>query len=909
MPMSDVLGVLADEIAEAAAPMAETFADLAQSDEEGARLIAVELYLEPVRRIMSAAEILAFAGLEQVCRHLDDNAVKLAGTGAVSEATTAVFLAWPEAVSAYLHAPLDPGAPQRLIDYLSDLAWPLPLGTVDAPSLHAALSSVPLSDDEEPTEPAPEMEDVSLVPDPRANPRVVDAFLTEGATGAAHYSDLVRGFMRGEHGLEALQEARRVVHTLKGAANTVGVRGVAVLAHRVEDVLEALALAARPPGGDVAETLLDVADCLEMMFDSLIHGHPEPPQALDVLRRLVALRVDAQPQTTPVTERQETAPAENRPSIEQRIPVPVSRMDELLRIASDITVGQAQVRDGLRHALRGLDELRQHATVLSMRAGEVERALFVGGLKPQGTARAGFDALELDTYPELHGHLYAVVEGASDIHTLGRQVRDLVSAVEATLAGAGERGKELHDSLVQARMIPASTVATRLERIVDHTAASLGKEARVDLTGADVMLDAQILKDLLDPLAHLVRNAVDHGLEPPADRRTLGKAPQGTIAVSFARAGNEIEITVEDDGRGLDLTRIRVQAEANGLLSRGATLTDDALARLIFASGLSTAPAVSYTSGRGVGLDVVDAQVRKLKGRIDIVSRPGAGCRFTLRFPVTLGLAHCLLARVGDHVVAVPSESMERAVYRGAAQVSRADEAWSYKDEGGTCEARDLSALLGYGGSATDDDLRSVILVNDGVRKTALLVDALLEGADLVIKNPGPFLAAVRGLAGASLLPDGRVVPVLDIVSLLRGPHVAPAVAVPSAPAAPVAARDILVVDDSLTVRNALSELLSAHGYAVRTARDGLEALELVQAAAPALVILDLEMPRMNGLELAAHLRSNTDTRLLPLILITSRSSAKHRTQAELAGIDLYLTKPYLDGELLGHLRRFLRAA
>jgi chemosensory pili system protein ChpA (sensor histidine kinase/response regulator) len=355
------------------------------------------------------------------------------------------------------------------------------------------------------------------------------------------------------------------------------------------------------------------------------------------------------------------------------------------------------------------------------------------------------------------------------------------------------------------------------------------------------------------------------------------------------------------------------------LIPRDAALTDAEIARLILLPGFSTRTEVSEVSGRGVGMDVVNTAIQKLKGSIEIVTESGKGCRFTLRLQMTLGTAHCLVVRAGSEMAAIPTDILDRAVYQGARNVERLGDRYIYREERESLEIHDLAHLLGTVAERSlgdAEDNRSVIVVNDINGKKAVAVDQLLSGRDLVIKNLGRHLARAPGVIGASVLGDGRVLPVLDIQALLR---IQTGVAEPTRPNlvhdqptaahAPRTAADILVVDDSLTVRQTMQLLLSGEGYDVHTAKDGVEALEYVTKTLPTALVIDLEMPRMNGLELAARLRASESTRGLPIIMVTSRSSDKHRQQARLAGVDLYLTKPYRDEELLAQLSSMLGKA
>jgi chemosensory pili system protein ChpA (sensor histidine kinase/response regulator) len=412
---------------------------------------------------------------------------------------------------------------------------------------------------------------------------------------------------------------------------------------------------------------------------------------------------------------------------------------------------------------------------------------------------------------------------------------------------------------------------------------------------------------------------VDHGIEDAETRQAIGKPVAGVITLNFARDGNHIVITSTDDGAGLDLPRIRTTAIERGLVPPDVSLTDAEIARLILLPGFTTRTKVSEISGRGVGLDVVNMAVQSLKGTIDIAPGLEKGCRFTLRLPMTLGTAHCLVVRAGGEIAAIPTDILDRAVYQGARNVERVGNRYIYREDRESLEIHDLAHLLGAVAERSlgdAEDTRSVIVVNDINGKKAVAVDQLLSGRDLVIKSLGRYLERAQGVIGASVLGDGRVLPVLDMSALLRHSGVT---AEPVRPylvhSRPAMARntratgDILVVDDSLTVRQTMHLLLTGEGYNVRTAKDGVEAIEYITKSLPSALVIDLEMPRMNGLELATRMRAAERTRGLPIIMVTSRSSDKHRKQAQIAGVDHYLTKPYRDDDLLTQLSSMLSKA
>jgi chemotaxis protein histidine kinase CheA/ActR/RegA family two-component response regulator len=824
-------------------------------------------------------------------------------------------------------------------------------------------------------------EDVVLDIPMDVNRALVEAFLAEAPLLAGAYTSLIENVIRGGAGPDSLNEARRHVHSIKGAANTIGVRGVVQVAHHLEDLLEYLGQRSITPQGALAKLLMDAADCLEMMLESLTDNEAPPAQAQSVLQRLLDIAnaidrgevveaavdesmegrdsaaprdaMDGEGSATPgavagaiaednalelswpaadAAPLAAAAPSGMKPQapagrasveIARAIRVAATTIDEMLRLSSEMTIGRSHIQERLHRAFSLTAELREHHGLLQSRATDLDRLVTVQGVAAgQKRGEAGvtgiFDALEMDQYSELHGAVHGFVETAADVQTLGTRVLDALAAIETAVTQQGLVNTELHEQIMRARMVPAASIEPRLARTVRQACDATGKRARLDFQGGDVMLDDHVVNDLINPLAHLLRNAVGHGLETPQDRVTLGKPEDGTLRLAFVREGNHIVIRCEDDGAGLDLHRIHGLAVQRGLIAEDADLSEAEIARLILLPGFSTSDSVSEISGRGVGMDIVHTGIRKLKGSLDIQTFAGKGCRFILRLPLTLGSAHCLLVRSAGDLVAIPTDTLDRVVYSGARNVERLGTHWVFREERESCDVHDLAELLDHTAGRTlgePDDTRPVVVVKDADGTQAVVVDALLSGRDLVIKHLGRYLAGARGVVGASLLGDGRVLPVLDMQELLRLRRGGASIARPQfARAQPMATArptltNILVVDDSLSVRQALTQLLEDDGYQVTTAKDGIEALECFAREMPAAVLVDLEMPRMNGLELTQRLRGNDATRHLPVIMVTSRTSDKHRTQAQLAGVDVYLTKPYREGDLLARLRSMLSKA
>jgi len=438
----------------------------------------------------------------------------------------------------------------------------------------------------------------------------------------------------------------------------------------------------------------------------------------------------------------------------------------------------------------------------------------------------------------------------------------------------------------------------------------------LNILGQDLLLDGDVLNKLADPLMHMLRNAVDHSIESSELRFDRGKGESGQVTLNFRQEGNSIVVDCSDDGNGLDYERIREVAISKRLLSEHDRPDNQSLAQMILQSGFSTSQKVTQVSGRGVGMDVVHNTIQSLNGAMDIGDAKEGGTRVTLRLPITLLTSHCLLAGVGDDkIFAIPTISLTQILSPGTGTLTRVGDAISYQLAQDIFTATSLNRLIGVPENFETKDLNncSVLLVQTTEGVTAVIVERVITSYDLVVKNMGAYIKSISGIAGVSMLGDGTVVSVLDLAALLDSSSQADPVASSRATrvddARPQAALPkVLIVDDSLSVRNSLSQLMKDGGYRTVTARDGLEAVNLLESEVPDIVLTDLEMPRMNGLDLTSFIRKSEQWSPLPVVMITSRTMAKHRQQAEMAGVNRYITKPFTEDEVLASIDEQLTA-
>ena len=600
-------------------------------------------------------------------------------------------------------------------------------------------------------------------------------------------------------------------------------------------------------------------------------------------------------------------PPGREPQVQERhevARVDADLLDTLLNNAGEVSIFRSRLEQQVGSIEFNLAELSRTVTRLKdqLRKLEMETEAQVLHRHQQETGgRADFDPLELDRYSSIQQLSRALAESVSDVGSIEGLLETLTREGQNLLMQQARVVTELQSGLMRTRMVPFQRHEQRLSRLVRQVAADTGKHAELVVTGASGELDRQVLERMLPPFEHMLRNAVVHGIETPEERAAAGKPEMGTIKVSLTREGAEIVIAIEDDGRGIDVQAVRERARSRGLLQPGRVLTDEEALQLILEPGFSTASSVTQHAGRGVGMDVVVTEIKKLGGALFTQSTHGKGTRFTVRLPFTLAISQALVVRVTDELYALPLPTVE-----GVSRVSReevlkhlAEAEPTYSYGGQLYRFQYLGSFLGAGPSVlpeTDAPL-PVILIRAGEHSTALVTDELVGSREIVVKSVGPQIASIRGISGATILGDGRIVIILDMGALVRSEWRSRA-AVPQR-----TTEDrrtfVLVVDDSITVRRVTQRLLERNGMRVMTAKDGVDALAVLQEHLPDIILLDIEMPRMDGYELAQHVRADERTATIPIVMITSRVGEKHRARAIELGVNDYLGKPYQESQLL----------
>jgi len=533
----------------------------------------------------------------------------------------------------------------------------------------------------------------------------------------------------------------------------------------------------------------------------------------------------------------------------------------------------------------------------------------------------GFDDLEMDRYTMLQAVSRALSEGSSDMmdlkDTLGNRIRD----AEILLQQQARISAELQEGLTRTRMVHFSRLIPRLRRIVRQISSEVGKSVRFDTYNVEGELGRNVLERIVAPLEHMLRNAVDHGIEDKEARLASGKQEQGRISLRLSREGGYVVLTISDDGAGIDVNAVRRKAIERGLIAEEQDVSDHEVMQFIMHAGFSTAQKLTQISGRGVGMDVVGSEIKALGGNMAIESTLGVGTEFTIRIPFTVSINRALMVVVKEETYAIPLNTIE-----GIVRVSPYELDAYYQPDAPMFEYAGQPYRLAYIGKMLDKvgnpNLTGqvvplpVILARSGDHAVALQVDRVIGSREVVVKTLGSQFGNVGGISGATVLGDGRVVIILDCMALVRsyeasvdvptGPVVAEAIAGP----APVnKVRTVMIVDDSVTVRKVTSRLMVRQGFAVATAKDGVDALNQLQTLRPDVVLLDIEMPKMDGFEVLRSVRRDQNLKDLPIIMITSRTGEKHKQRAMELGVNQYLGKPFQEAKLLATIEEVIESA
>lgn len=834
---------------------------------------------------------------------------------------------------------------------------PLPEPAPEPEHVHALASEL---------SPEPEL-DAEILELPPAEPEILAAapaifhdeldadllpvFLEEGADLLPQVGEALRAWQHNPADTTQAQSLLRLLHTVKGSARMAGAMRLGQHAHEIETHIENMVHAgsATPQAFD---ELLAHYDHALLLFEQL--QHPEALQqaagaaglAADVTRletgkpaiagtseiatdltadatgaagtgdaaaASVAAVGAAATAASPHTPADDLQTGTKSPLVRVRADI----LDRLVNQAGEVSISRSKLENEVETLRASLFDFSENLTRLRRQLREVEmQAESQIASRMSISSEREFDPLEFDRFTRLQELTRMMAESVNDVASFHESLTRSVDSAGDDLVLQARLTRDLQRDLMRVRMVPFASISERLFRVARQSAKEVDKRVNLDIRGSAVEVDRSVLERMAAPFEHLLRNAIAHGVESRTARTEAGKNETGELLVQVTQQGNEVVIEFTDDGAGLDLERIRAKAISNGLLQEDEEVTDAQIADLIFEPGFSTAESLTELSGRGVGMDVVQSEAQALGGRVDMFSERGKGTRFTIPLPLTLAVTQVVLIAAAGKTYALPAILVEQVLQMKDAALVEAHHNGYVPIQGQHAELHYLPALLGDA-AAHPPAQRSapVMMLKNGNERLAVRVDEVLGNREVVIKNIGPQLARMVGIAGATVLGSGDIVLILNPVALAQ--HLAHhpemrqhfAQAAGDSPAPGQQGRSIMVVDDSMTVRRVTQRLLEREGYNVVLAKDGVDALEQLQSARPDLMLVDIEMPRMDGFDLTRNVRGDERTRDIPIIMITSRSADKHRNYALQLGVNAYFGKPFQEPVLLDAIEGLLRGA
>ena len=799
-------------------------------------------------------------------------------------------------------------------------------------------------------------EETELSPASDVMPNVLQGMLIELPENARALSINIENYVLSGD-VDALDSARRVAHTLKGDANTVGIKGIANLTHSLEDIFIELAKQPAIPSRAFANLLMQASDCVSSMADHVLGRGDAPTDALSVMQEVLNI-ANSLSDGTPISELEfadsvadftsgenaaytasqparaeesalqtaerlaklslPTAPAARAvtlaPADVPMLQIPADVLDRLLDFSSEALVLLRQIETQIKSVDEGQAEIERQRQDGAALLVELDNAVNLRGVAMQSSRKPGeeIDPLEMDQYNELYTVTRRLMEVSADEQS-SRNVIERAARSLIELAAEQEKVQlELQDQIMRTRQVSVKDFVGRFQRAVRQTSKMLDKDVDFVVTGQDTMIDRVQMENLVDPLMHALRNSVDHGVEQQSMRMTRGKPISGQVNLSFARDGRSVSVKLSDDGAGLNYDRIRAKAIQGGFMSESDQVSNDDLAQIILLPGFSTKEEVSQVSGRGIGLDVVYQRIQDLRGSLAIRSKQGSGMTMDIRLPASMTSLYCGLTQLDGSWAAIASDSVEsfQLIEPDACEVD--GEQVYVAINGERMPLLDLEAMIGGRRARVQvpEHAGVGVLVRSASGEAQLgFLPEIKEMRTVIVKDFGPYLRTFPGVRGGTILGDGTVAPVIDARELMRNTAYQPWSARDESYRATLAKAvklRALIADDSLSVRRALEQLLTDAGFEVFAARDGLEALALIKESNPDILLLDLEMPRMNGLEVAAFVRKDSEMSEVPIIMITSRTSEKHVQMAKAAGVNDILSKPYAEDALLDLIQTHL---
>ena len=786
------------------------------------------------------------------------------------------------------------------------------------------------------------------------DPEVIEIFFEEARDLQEAIDNRIHRWMDDRGDLSHLEELKRLLHTLKGGARLAGMRALGNLSHNFETLLINSERQNEVSGDEFFATIHNFQDQLSATLEEIDRVVKEAENSAAQQAKADATPASPEPQDEPsssdssnvVSIVESGTQLPDQPKIDvplaaveaartfidnfekdqdkargpqEVVKVPAQLLEDLVNLAGETSTSRGRVEQQISEAAGAIDEMEGTIDRLKGQLRrleiETEAQIIFRQEQVESEGAEGFDPLEMDRYSHMQQLARSLIESASDLQDVKETFHNKIRDMETLLLQQSRINTELQEGLMRSQMVPFSRMVPRLRRIVRQVSSELGKHVDLQLENVEGELDRTVLERMVAPLEHMLRNAVDHGIEEKDARVAAGKSEQGSITLGLRREGGEVVLDLSDDGGGINLEAVKEKATERGLMDKSANLTDHEILQFILHAGFSTATTVTQISGRGVGMDVVHSEIKQLGGSMDINSTPGQGSTFTVRLPFTVSVNRALMVVIDNDTYAIPLNTIE-----GIVRVSPYELEAYYQPDAPPFEYAGQSYNLRYMGSLLHTGARPklegqtmplpVILVRGSEHTVAVQVDKLLGSREIVVKTMGPQFSMVEGLSGATVMGDGSVVVILDLLALIRadfsrGPQFALAQEEEKAVRAVDRNLLVMVVDDSVTVRKVTSRFLERQGMDVLLAKDGVDAVQKLAEIEqlPDVMLLDIEMPRMDGFEVASRVKHSDRLKQIPIIMITSRTGEKHRDRAFSLGVNKYMGKPYQEVELLNTIK------
>ena len=896
----------------------------------------IETQNDQLDRIGTAAEMIGLHGLHSFCVKLSDNLEHIKENNPhLACSLHEQLMLWPDILQAHLFATNEQEYIQTAIDYLIADCWPTNTSEEELHKIQEAFNNSAIEiDKSEQTKRIQQATtaNISLEVPEDVPDELINSLLQDLPEQTEEFSSSIQNLNNNDY-LDQLEIAKRIAHTLKGAGNTVGIVGLANLTHNLEDILEALLKAKSKPSEKIYNILQNAADCLEEMSECLQGISAAPSEALQVFQSVLdcanhidkygihdeSLEVEADKHEETVISTSITSidtqifnatsdkkdSAANEESVENTLRVSANLIDDLLKHVDESLISNAQIQEFVSRSRDYTKQLRANNSRVKALIQELEHIIEIRGFSShidKNFNDSKFDPLEMDQFNELHTYTNQLIEASADSIEFSSNIDEALSKLDQLASNQGRVLVDNQEAVLRTRMVPVKTIVLRLKRSVRQACKLLDKSVQLEIEGEETLIDNEIMNQLVDPLMHILRNAVDHGIEPAEYRSKRNKSTEGSIKLSFKKEGRLIYVKCEDDGRGLDIDRIKEKAIERNLIQSTDDFSEREAIQTILQHGFSTKEEVSQLSGRGVGLDIVFENIREMKGIINLDSSYGHGMKIELSIPTTFHTTHALLISVANNKFAISNRGIEEILYPGAGAIIKKNDRQFYQYQQKRYKIFNLQSLLYADQNNTvDNNTQVAIIVKDDLNQQyAVFVDKILDTREIVVKPLSKYIPKISGILGTTILGDGSATSAIDLIELIIESEAVGAKKLSKYKAQPTAeARKLaLIVEDSISTRKSLAQYMSDLGFKVETAKDGVEAIDKIQKQVPELILTDLEMPRMNGLELTEHLRGIEETSETPIIMITSRATDKHKQEAVNRGVSEYLTKPYDEDSL-----------